>query len=156
MKPDVLHRPVALIDSGLGGLTVLSALRELMPELDAVYFADTAHVPYGDRPLEEVASYGRQMIDWLSALQPAAIIIASGTTCAAFEAAGWSPAGQPQLGVATLGAAAGVAASKTQNIGVIATRATTESGIFERKIHALEPAAIVTSVAAPALVPLVE
>lgn len=152
----MLHSPVALIDSGLGGLTVLSALRDRMPQLDVVYFADTAHVPYGDRSLGEVAWYGRQMIDWLSAFQPAAIIVASGTTCAAFEAANWSATGVPQLGVAALGAAAGVAASKTQNIGVIATQATTDSGIFERKIHALEPAAIVTSVAAPALVPLVE
>ncbi|MDQ6824932.1 MAG: glutamate racemase [Candidatus Eremiobacteraeota bacterium] len=145
-----------MIDSGLGGLTVLTALRDVLPDVDVMYFADTAHVPYGDRPLPEVAALGRQMIEWLAKFDPALIMVASGTTCAAFEAADWRGEDFPQLGVAERGAAAGIAASKTQNIGVVATRGTIDSGIFERKIHALQPGAVVTSVAAPALVPLVE
>lgn len=145
-----------MIDSGLGGLTVLAALRALQPDVDVIYFADTAHVPYGDRPLREVALFGRQMIEWLAASEPALVIVASGTTCAAFEADEVPADSLPRFGIAAAGAAAGVAASRSQNIGVVATRATIESGIFERKIHELQPAAIVTSVAAPALVPIVE
>ncbi|HLW37460.1 MAG TPA: aspartate/glutamate racemase family protein [Candidatus Eremiobacteraceae bacterium] len=149
-------RHVGMIDSGLGGLTVLTALRNLLPDVDVTYFADTAHVPYGDRPLDEVALFGRQMIEWLTPLDPALIIVASGTTCAAFEASGGVAGTVRQLGIAELGATAGIRASKTLNIGVVATHGTIASGIFERKIHALQPAAIVTSVAAPALVPIVE
>jgi len=145
-----------MIDSGLGGLTVLAELRALLADVDVFYFADTANVPYGDRPLSEVALFGRQMIDWLARFEPAAILVASGTTCAAFEDQRWPAEAIPRVGVASTGAAAGLAASKTHNIGVVATRGTIDSGIFERKIHELDPTAVVTSMAAPALVPIVE
>src|SRR6202011_3054119 len=77
-------RRVGMIDSGLGGLTVLTALRDVLPDVDVMYFADTAHVPYGDRPLPEVATLGRQMIEWLGKFDPALIILGSGQTIVSF------------------------------------------------------------------------
>ena len=82
-------RLVGMLDSGLGGLTVLQTLRALAPDVDVVYFADTANVPYGDRPLAEVAALGARIVERLDGYSPAAIVIASGTTCAAFDLCGW-------------------------------------------------------------------
>lgn len=149
-------RVVALIDSGLGALTVLGAFRALDDSLDIVYFADTAHVPYGDRPLAEVAGFGYAMIRELQAYQPASIVVASGTTCAAFEEIGWPAADAPLVGTVEPGARAAVAASRNQRIGMIATTGTVTGGVFERAIAAIAPTAEVVPVAAPSLVPIVE
>ena len=149
-------RPVALLDSGLGGLTVLHALRTLAPDPDVVYFADTANVPYGDRSLDEVASLGARIVERLSTYDPAAIIIASGTTCAAFDTCGWPASDAPLVGVIDAGAAMALRASRRGAVGVIATRGTIDSGCFERALLALAPGTRVTNVAAPALVPIVE
>jgi len=145
-----------MLDSGLGGLTVLHALRKLAPGVDVVYFADTANVPYGDRGLDEVALLGARIVERLATYDPAAIIIASGTTCAAFDTCGWPASSAPLVGVIEAGAASALRASRRGAIGVIATRGTIDSGSFERALHALAPATRVTNVAAPALVPLVE
>jgi glutamate racemase len=145
-----------MLDSGLGGLTVLSALRRTLADVDVVYFADTARAPYGDRPLSEVAAFGRQIVRRARSFDPALMIVASGTTCAAFEAAGWKPDDMPLVGVVESGARAAVKQSATGRIGVIATAGTIESGIFERKLRKLEPSLQITSVGAPKLVPLVE
>src|SRR6202158_2408148 len=125
-------RPVAMLDSGLGGLTVLAALRALAPQADVVYFADTANVPYGDRSLEEVAALGARIVERLATPDPSVIVAASGTTCAAFDACGWPPSASPIVGVIEAGARAATSCTKSGAVGVIATRATIESGAFER------------------------
>jgi glutamate racemase len=146
-----------MLDSGLGGLTVLTALRRVLPEIEVVYFADTANVPYGDRPLAEIAAFGRQIIEHLQRYDPALIIVASGTTCAAFAESAWTkPEDTPQLGVVACGVDAAVPKSSNDRIGVIATAGTISSGIFERKLKQVKADLRVTRVAAPKLVPLVE
>ena len=149
-------RRVAMLDSGLGGLTVLNALRALAPDTDVIYFADTANVPYGDRALDDVAALGTRIVERLTQHEPAVIVVASGTTCAAFDAHGWPAARAPYTGVIDTGARAAVTASASGRIGVIATRGTIDSGCFERAVRDLKPDARVTNVAAPALVPIVE
>jgi len=149
-------RLVGMLDSGLGGLTVLHTLRTLAPDVDVIYFADTANMPYGDRPLAEVAALGTRIVERLGGYNPAAILIASGTTCAAFDICGWPQNGMPLVGVIEAGAGSAVRASRSGDIGVIATRGTIDSGCFERAIRSLAPGARVTNVAAPALVPIVE
>lgn len=151
-----MTRRVALIDSGLGGLTVFSALRSLDGGVEVAYFADTAHVPYGDQPLDAVARYGYAMIEELLSGAPAAIVVASGTTCAAFDVVGWPRVPVPVVGVAVPGARAAAAASKGGAIGIVATQATADSGLFQRLILQRRPEACVTAIGAPALVPLVE
>jgi len=150
------RRRVAMLDSGLGGLTVLSALRALTSDTDIVYFADTAHVPYGGRELADVARLGSACVDRLLVHDPSVIIVASGTTCAAFDAEGWPASPVPIVGVVGYGAAAAVEASSNGSIGVVATHGTVKSGIFEREILKFRSDAQVTSVAAPSLVPIVE
>ncbi|HEV2879335.1 MAG TPA: glutamate racemase [Candidatus Eremiobacteraceae bacterium] len=151
-----LARSVAMLDSGLGGLSVLTALRQALHDVDVVYFADTARVPYGDRTLREVAAFGQQIIERLRLAEPGLIIVASGTTCAAFEAIAWKPDGIPMLGVVASGTRAAIPRSASGRIGVIATAATIDSGIFERRLKEMNSSLSITSVGAPKLVPLVE
>lgn len=145
-----------MLDSGLGGLTVLTALRRTLADVDVVYFADTARAPYGDRPLSEVAAFGQQIVRRARRYDPALMIVASGTTCAAFEAVSWKSDDMPLVGVVASGVHAAVRQCATGSIGVIATAGTIASGIFERKLRELEPSLRITSVGAPKLVPLVE
>jgi len=145
-----------MFDSGLGGLTVLASVRAKAGPTDILYYADTAHVPYGDRALEEVAGFARSIISRLLTHDPALITIACGTTCSAFDKLGWPEIGIPLLGLIGPGARAAVAATPSGAIGVVATNATIKSGVFERAIHALRSDAVLTSVGAPALVPIVE
>lgn len=145
-----------MFDSGLGGLTVLGAVRALIGSVDVHYYADTAHVPYGDRELAQVAGFARRIIDRLLEHEPAAIVIACGTTCSAFDTLGWPKIAVPLVSLVEPGARAACAATENGNIGVIATNATIRSGVFERKILEIKPGALVKSVGAPALVPIVE
>ena len=145
-----------MFDSGLGGLTVLSAVRALINATDVYYYADTAHVPYGDRALDQVAGFARRIISRLLQHDPSAIVIACGTTCSAFDKLGWPDVPVPLIGLVEPGARAACAATTNGKIGVIATNATVKSGVFQRKILELRPNAIVKSVGAPALVPIVE
>jgi glutamate racemase len=145
-----------MFDSGLGGLTVLSAVRWSIDATDVVYFADTAHVPYGDRTLEEVSGFARRIIAYLMEREPAMIAIACGTTCSAFDKLGWPDIGVPLLGLVGPGARSAVEATRSGAIGVVATNATAKSGVFDRAIRAERADAVVTSIGAPALVPIVE
>lgn len=154
MKSD--KRLVAMFDSGLGGLTVLAALRRILPDVDVIYAADTGRVPYGDRPLDVVAGFAQQIIAHLEASDPTLLVIACGTSCSAFDRAGYTPPGRPAIAIVDCGVSAAVSATKNGRIGVIATAATVGAGIFERKIKHLLPSASVISVGAPKLVPLVE
>lgn len=145
-----------MFDSGLGGLTVLNAVRAVIGATDVHYYADTAHVPYGDRQLEEVAGFARAIIARLLEHDPAAIVIACGTTCSAFDTLGWPDIPVPLIGLAEPAARAAATATSNGSIGVIATNATTRSGVFERKILEVRHDAVVTAVGAPDLVPIVE
>ena len=149
-------RRIAMLDSGLGGLTVLTALRRALSDIDVFYFADTARAPYGDRPLREVATFGQQIVERARRYKPALMIVASGTTCAAFEEVAWTPDDMPIVGVVAAGARAAAAQSASGRIGVIATAGTIASGIFERKLRDVNSSLRITSVGAPKLVPLVE
>src|SRR4029077_3937851 len=133
-----------MLDSGLGGLTVLTALRRTLPDVDVVYFADTARAPYGDRPLPEVAAFGLQIIARARRYDPALMIVASGTTCAASEAVAWKPYIMAIVGVVAEGAREAAAQSSSGRIGVIATAGTIASGIFERKLRELNSSLRIT------------
>jgi glutamate racemase len=151
-----MRRRIGMFDSGLGGLTVLAQLRREVPDAEIVYAADTARVPYGDRPLAQVAGFARGIIEHLKDFDPSLIVIACGTSCSAFDALGAPASEIPLLPVVDCGARAAVQASANGQIGVIATAATARSGVFERKIRQASPSAHVTTIGAPKLVPLVE
>lgn len=146
---------LGLFDSGLGGLTVVRRVRELLPEHDLLFFADQAHVPYGDRTPEDLLRLLHQNVGWLDSRGVEAIVMACNTSCAMGERFGW-----PQTRASVLdlieSAALAVERSGFTRIGVVATAATARSGAYGRKIRARVPHAAVYEAGAPELVPLVE
>lgn len=146
---------IGLFDSGVGGLTVLRRVRELLPLHDLLYFADQANVPYGDRTPEDLHRLAELNLAWLDRAGVRAIVIACNTSCATAAQLGWP---RTQAPVLDLIESAAIAAERSgaKRIGVIATAATARSGAYGRAIRRRVPDAQVIEVAAPALVPLVE
>jgi glutamate racemase len=146
---------LGLYDSGLGGLTVLAALRRAGIDQDVVYFADQAHVPYGDKTDTQIHGYLEENLALLGGLVVDAVVTACNTTCAVAERHGWPATPFPVLDlIATAGRS--FAGTEHRRIAVIATVATVRSGAYARAIRAAAPPAEVVEIAAPALVQIVE
>jgi len=146
---------LGIFDSGLGGLTVARHVREQLPDEDLLYFADQAHVPYGDKSVDELRGYLQANIAYLQAQGVEAIVMGCNTSCAIAAQFGYPAAGVPILDLIEAAAQA-VAQSGARRVGVIATSATVRTGAYGAAIARLAPRAVVQEVAAPALVPLVE
>jgi glutamate racemase len=146
---------LGLYDSGLGGLTVLRALRAAGIDQDVVYFADQANVPYGDKSEAQLHGYLDENLALLAEQRVDAVVMACNTSCAVAQKLGWPATPFPVLDlIATAGSA--FAGTPHRRIGVVATAATVRSGAYGRAIRAAAPGAEVFELAAPALVPLVE
>jgi glutamate racemase len=152
--------PIVVLDSGLGGLTVVRALRAALPREDIVYFGDTARLPYGSKTAATVGSFVRQIIAYLRPLGPKHVVIACNTaTALALPAA---QAAFPDLsisGVIEPGARAAAAAAGPKQapvIGILATEATVRSKAYERAILRRRSRARLLLRPAPLLVPIIE
>lgn len=148
--------PLGVFDSGLGGLTVVRALRERCPGESIVYLGDTARVPYGTRSAETVIRYALGCARVLVRRGVKAIVVACNTVSAVALDALRIELDLPVLGVIVPGARAAVAASRGRPIGVLGTAGTIASGAYPRAIAALSTRAEVIGQPAPLLVPLVE
>ena len=149
--------PIVVLDSGLGGLTVVRALRAVLPHDDILYFGDTARLPYGSKSAATVTTFVRQIITYLRPHRPKHVVIACNTaTALALPELRGEFAGLSVSGVVEPGARAAVAASRTRRIGVIGTVGTIKSGAYERAIRALSPDVSILARACPLFVPLVE
>ena len=148
--------PIGVFDSGIGGLTVVRELMRQLPRERIIYFGDTARVPYGPKSPDTVRRYSHEISAFLREQGVKAIVIACNTATAHALPALQEELPVPVIGVAEPGAHAAVAASESGRIGVIGTAGTVGSGAYDRAIHALAPAAAVTSRACPLFVPLVE
>lgn len=146
---------LGLFDSGLGGLTVLRRVRELLPQHDVLFFADQAHVPYGERAPENLLHLLEQNVSWLDARGVDAIVMACNTSCAMGDRFGWPVTRAVVLDLIE-SAAVAVERAGFSRVGVIATPATARSGAYARKITAKIPNAVVAEVGTAELVPLVE
>ena len=148
--------PIGVFDSGLGGLSVAGRFLHTTPTEPLLYFADTIHVPYGGRPLEEVKSFALSICDFLVAEGAKMIVMACNISSAiALADARCRYPDIPIIGVVEPGSASAVATG-AERIGVLATQGTVSSGAYSRIIHRLSPDADVTEVACPRFVPLVE
>jgi glutamate racemase len=148
--------PLGVFDSGLGGLTVVRALREALPNERIVYLGDTARVPYGTRGPATVVKYALACARHLVGRKVKAIVIACNTVSAVAPDRLRVELDIPILGVIEPGARAGVRASTRGKIGVLATSATIGSGAYTRAVGAESTRAEVFGQAAPLLVPLAE
>jgi glutamate racemase len=149
-------RPIGVFDSGIGGLTVLKALVELLPHEDFIYLGDTARLPYGTKSREVIAQYSRENTGFLLAKGIKMLVIACNTSSAiALEEIARDTV-VPVIGVIEPGARAAVQASRSGKIGVIGTEATIASGAYTHIIQRLRAGAEIYTRACPLLVPLVE
>jgi len=147
---------IGVFDSGLGGLSVLREIRRQMPSASVLYLADTANVPYGDKPIPVVRELALRLTEHLVEAGARLVIMASGTsTVAGLEAACALYPRLPIVGTVEPGAKAAVETSQG-TIGVIATNATANSLAFTSAVHALDPARRVVEQGCPLFVPLVE
>ena len=146
---------IGLYDSGLGGLTVLAALRAAGITQDVVYFADQAHVPYGDRSDAQIQGYHRENFATLARLGVELLVMGCNSSCAVGGRLGWPKTPYPILDLIET-AGRSFTGAAFERIAVVATPTTVRSGAYGRAIRAALPGAEVLEIAAPALVPLVE
>ena len=157
--------PIGLFDSGFGGLTVARAVIDVLPSEDVVYIGDTGRYPYGDKPLDDVRTYARELA-WslVRDFGAKAIVVACNTAAAALPVheleAEFAAAGLriPILGVIEPGANALVRATRTGRVAVIGTIGTISSGAYDRAVSraSLGASLRLTSAACPGFVEFVE
>jgi glutamate racemase len=148
---------IGVYDSGLGGLTVLAALRRAKIDDDVVYFADQAHVPYGERTDADLHSLLTANLAWLGEHGVDVVVMGCNTSCAVASRLGW-PASAFRFPVQDLivNGARAFADAPYRRVAVVATAATVRSHAYAAAIGAVAPHVDVIEIAAPALVPLVE
>jgi glutamate racemase len=149
--------PIGVFDSGVGGLTVLRALRLTMPAENFIYLGDTARLPYGTKSAETVVRYSLQCAAALLERRIRCLVVACNTASAsALDALRLNHPELPVIGVIEPGAQAAVTASVSQHIAVIATEGTIGGGAYRTAIHRLNPSARVTSKACSLFVSMAE
>jgi glutamate racemase len=151
--------PIGVFDSGIGGLTVARAIREVLPSESFVYFGDTAHLPYGDKSKELVASYAQGISRFLlEHHQCKALVIACNTaSAAAYETLRDHYRGcVPVINVIDPMIEEVIACSDLKKVGVIATKTTVASGVYQEKFKRRKPDLQVATLATPLLASLIE
>ncbi len=129
--------PVGVFDSGVGGLTVLTALRKTLPETDFLYVADTARVPYGRKPKEMVRVFAEEITRFLLDQGVRGIVVACNTASAAALPQLLEIAPVPVWGVIEPGVEAARRQTRSGRVGVIGTKGTIASGVYQQKLEAL-------------------
>jgi len=150
------NKSIGIFDSGLGGLTVLRAIHELLPEENLIYFGDSGRAPYGTKSKETIIKYTFQDIDLLIAKDVKMIVIACNTASSCAIEAVRAFYKIPIVEVIEPGAKAATMTTKTGRIGIIGTPATVSSGVYEKNLKLLMPDCTCISKACPMFVPLVE
>jgi glutamate racemase len=148
--------PIGVFDSGIGGLTVVSALMQRLPHENVIYFGDTARVPYGVKSVETITRYATQIARFLLQHRVKLLIIACNTMAAVAYQAVKALAPVPVLEVIDAGAREAQAKSVTRRIGVIGTPVTIRSDAYTRALHHYDPHLRVVAQPCPLFVPLVE
>jgi glutamate racemase len=149
-------RPIGVMDSGVGGLTVVKELRAQLPSEDIIYLADIAHFPYGPRFQHEVREFALAIVDYLVSRDVKLVVIACNTATAAALEAAREKFDVPIIGVIAPGAQAAVEATKNGRVAVISTEGTYRSQQYLYAIKEADPAVGVLGKATPELVDLVE
>ena len=149
-------RPIGVFDSGVGGLTVLREIMEMMPYEDVIYFGDTARIPYGSKSEQTVKKFAYQCAKFLYDKGVKTIVIACNTASAVAIDYLKDRFDIPVIGVIEPGARGAVEATKNGRIGVIGTYATIGSSAYQNKIMEKMPEAEIVGIPCPLFVPIVE
>ena len=133
---DPLRRPIGVFDSGVGGLTVLKALRRRLPHRDFLYLGDTARLPYGRKPTAMVAEFACGITEFLSRFGVEAVVVACNTASAAALPGLREEFPTPIWGVIDPGVEAACRMTRSGRVGVIGTKGTIGSGAYQRRLEA--------------------
>jgi glutamate racemase len=153
----VKTQPIGIFDSGVGGLTVAQAIKQILPSESLIYFGDTAHLPYGDKSAESIRYYSKRITEFLLEHNAKVVLIACNTASAsAFESLK-SEFGNQTILIDVINPVVDYVSRKNYNkIGVIGTKGTISSGTYEKKIMENSSSTNVVSLATPLLVPMIE
>lgn len=149
-------RPIGIFDSGVGGLTVVGKIGQILPSEDLVYFGDTARVPYGTKSKETVTKFSVENVEFLMEHDVKLVIVACNTASSLSLDFLKRCFRVPVIGVIEPGAREAASATRNNRIGVIGTHATVSSGAYEKAVARINPRYSVWTQACPLFVPLVE
>ena len=156
-KKNLQNAPIGVFDSGIGGLTVLKALRHHFPNESYIYLGDTARLPYGTKSPETVARYASSLTQELIKRDVKAIVIACNTASThGMKAVEALVSDIPVIGMIEPAAKAAIAATRSQHIGVMATFGTIKSRAYTKALLNLKPDCKISPVACQMLVALAE
>ncbi len=150
------NRAIGVFDSGIGGLTAVKRLHEIMPKESIIYFGDTGRVPYGNRGRDTIIKYTRQDIRFLLQYDIKAIVVACNTASSAALETVQGEFDLPIFGTVEPSCEKALKVTKNGRVGVIGTAATVGSGVFTRSLKAADKSLRVIEQACPLFVPLVE
>ena len=148
--------PLGFFDSGVGGLTVVRAVQELLPAEDILYLGDTARLPYGSKSPETIRQFADEDVRFLIARGVKAIVVACNTATAHALPSLHEKYRIPILGVIEPGVEAVLACPTTERIGIIATRGTIGSHAYQHALALGKTGLMIYGQATPLLVPLIE
>jgi glutamate racemase len=159
--PPPRERPIAVFDSGVGGLTVLQELLVELPHEDFLYLGDTARFPYGERSAAELEGFALEIAEYLLARRAKLLVVACNAASSAALEALRERMLETTLGVDVIGVIepeSRIAAERSNNrrIGLLGTTATVTSGAYQRAVQAYAPDATLTSVPCPDLAPMIQ
>jgi glutamate racemase len=147
---------IGIFDSGLGGLTVMNAIRQVLPHENILYFGDTARIPYGTKSGETILRYSIENASFLISQGIKVLVVACHTACSVALEELQKMFSIPILGVIQPSIEKVVQTSPQGKIGILGTRATVSSGTYQQQLQTLMPSAEITAIACPLFVPLVE
>jgi glutamate racemase len=150
-------RPIGIFDSGVGGLTVAHAIKQILPGETLVYFGDTAHLPYGDKSAESIRYYSRKITEFLLDHKSKVVLVACNSASAsAFDSLKQEFQDRTIL-IDVIDPVVNYLSTRNfRKIGVIGTKRTISSGTYAQKLHEKSPETTVVSMATPLLVPMIE
>jgi glutamate racemase len=149
-------RPIGIFDSGVGGLTVVSQIKKILPREDIVYFGDTARVPYGTKSKETITRFSVENVEFLMTHNVKLIVVACNTASSLSLDFLKKCFKVPIIGVIEPGAKFAGFSTRSRRIGVIGTQATISSGAYEKAIRRAHRSAKVFTESCPLFVPIVE
>ena len=156
--PNKTKQPIGIFDSGVGGLTVANAIKHILPNENIIYFGDTAHLPYGDKSKETIIHYSTKIAQFLVEQNCKIILIAcnSASSNAYDEVVELIKDRAIVINVIDPVIDNIVANSDYKHIGVIGTKSTIDSETYQSKIKNKKPGLLVSSMATPLFVPMIE
>lgn len=147
---------IGIFDSGVGGLTVMRAIRLLMPRENILYFGDTAHLPYGNKSAETILRHSLESAVFLETQGIKVLVIACNTSCCAALSEVRKALSIPVIGITEQGVEEVVQCHAKERVAILGTKATIASGMFQQHIIAKSPSLELFPIACPLFVPLIE